>query len=105
MINNILPQIMLRLSSLRRDFKNHNISSEKLDEELKKIIDILGELTERYGDSFPLNEAKTKVWSTIETLCGIEELSDSIYNRSNSLLRNDSTLTENQEYVNQYYGS
>jgi hypothetical protein len=90
-----VKDILLKLYFFRREFKRGNIDKEELDEELIGLINNLGELTLTHGDHPLLDSAKHRVWSAIEKLVGMDNVSESIYNKNSSVYKTENALSRN----------
>lgn len=54
-------------SKAKRDYRRGIVTLEEFNSELKRILALLGEVTDVHGDSEELDQAKSCVWFTIES--------------------------------------
>ena len=66
-LSKLIVDALKKHSKAKRQFRRGKISKEEFNDELKNILDLLGEITEVHGDSEELDHAKSCVWFTVES--------------------------------------
>ena len=65
-LSNLIVTALKMHSKAKRDFRRGISTLDEFNDELKRILFLLGEVTGVHGDSAELDDAKSCIWFTIE---------------------------------------